>query len=82
MNVHIYDTHVTTDDNQYLHFDVLVNDLNVDKVKQYADDYLNSLGITASNIRQASCQFCHSELANPEVQSAIEQKGHAIIRLS
>jgi len=82
MKVHFFDTHVTTEDNQYLHFDVLVNDDSVDSVKRFAEEYLTSLGIAASAIRQAACQFCHSELANPEVQNTIEQKGYAIIRLS
>lgn len=82
MQIHIFDTHVTTDDNQYLHFDVLVSDESVDNVKRYADEYLDSLGISANSIRQAACQFCHSEIANPEVQTSIEQKGYAIIRLS
>jgi hypothetical protein len=81
MNIHIYDTHVLTDTGEYIHFDVLVNDENVNKVKQYADGYLASLGISTNNISQSRCNFCHSEIANPEVQQNILGQGYSIIRL-
>lgn len=81
MKIHVYDTHVHTATGQYVHFDILVNDENVDQVKQYAESYLTSLGIAADNIEQSRCNFCHSEVANPEVQNNIVTQGHSIIRL-
>ncbi|GGD61214.1 DUF2024 family protein [Lacimicrobium alkaliphilum] len=81
MQVHVYDTHVHTSAGQYLHFDVLVDDSNVGQVKQFAQDYLTSLGVTADKITQSRCNFCHSEIANPEVALAIENNGHSILVL-
>ncbi|MFY8349259.1 DUF2024 family protein [Pseudoalteromonas sp. SSM20] len=81
MQVHIYDTHVTTNNGHYLHFDVLVDDANVSKVKQFAEQYLKANGIEVSQISQSRCQFCHSEIANPETIQKINQQGHAIIEL-
>jgi hypothetical protein len=81
MNIHIYDTHVHTASGEYVHFDVLVNDENIVQVKQYAEKYLASLGIPIDNISQSRCNFCHSEIANPEVQQNILMQGHSIIRL-
>lgn len=81
MNIHIYDTHVHTDSGEYVHFDVLVNDENINKVKQYAESYLASLGISIDNISQSRCNFCHSEIANPEVQQNILEQGYSIIQL-
>ena len=61
MNVHIYDTHIRTTSGLYLHFDVLVNDQNKDKVKvkeenkltkkekqQMEDDIYDLLGVEAN----------------------------------
>ena len=81
MKVHVYDTHVKTQTGGYLHFDVLVSDEYKDKVTDYAQQYLTSLGITAENITQNSCLFCHSEIANPEVKSAIKSDEHYILPL-
>jgi hypothetical protein len=81
MQIHVYDTHVNTTSGQYIHFDVLVSDKNADKVEQYAKQYLASLGVQVDNIKQSRCNFCHSEIANPEVQENIANHGHSIIRL-
>lgn len=81
MKIHVYDTHVHTNAGNYVHFDVLVNDENVNNVKKFAQDYLSSLGIQTENIEQSRCNFCHSEMANPEVQQNIATHGHSILRL-
>ncbi len=81
MKIHVYDTHVHTAAGDYVHFDVLVNDEHVSQVKRYAENYLASLGIQGKNIEQSRCNFCHSEIANPEVQKNIAAQGHSIIRL-
>ncbi|MGI2110424.1 DUF2024 family protein [Shewanella frigidimarina] len=81
MRIHIYDTHVHTTSGQYIHFDVLVSDENIKQVDQYAKQYLASLGVEADNIKQSRCDFCHSEIANPEVQQNIADYGHSIIQL-
>jgi len=81
MRIHVYDTHVHTADGDYVHFDVLVTDQHIDQVKRYAENYLASLGIQGKNIKQSRCNFCHSEIANPEVQKNIAAQGHSIIRL-
>lgn len=81
MKIYVYDTHVHTASGQYIHFDILVNDENISQVKQYAEGYLASLGIQVENIEQNRCNFCHSEIASPEVQKNISTQGHSIIRL-
>ena len=81
MQVHVFDTYVTTSTSQYVHFDVLVDDKNKDQVKEFAQVYLSSLGIEVDSINQSRCDFCHSEIANPEVITAIEKHGYSIIPL-
>ncbi len=81
MKIHIYDTHVRINSGLYLHFDVLVNDENKAKVQQYAKDYIAKQGIAEHQLQLNSCQFCHSEMANPDVRLTIEREGHYILRL-
>lgn len=81
MNIHVYDTHVHTQSGEYLHFDVLVNDQNVPHVERYANAYLSSLGIEKGAVKQGRCQFCHSEIATPEVQAQIIKQGYCILPL-
>lgn len=81
MQIHVFDTHVMTVSGEYIHFDVLVNNENIKEVEQYAKQYLDSLGVKVDNIKQSRCNFCHSELANLEVQDSIASQGHSIIRL-
>lgn len=82
MKIHVYDTYVTTTAGQYLHFDVLVNEQNTLDVSKFAESYLHGLGIQSAQIKSNSCQFCHSEMANLEVQSKIQNNGHYILPLS
>lgn len=81
MKVHVFDTRVTTQAGAYIHFDVLVDDANVSNVKQFAERYLTSIKVSAADIKLGQCNFCHTELANPEVQSLIEKQGYTIIPL-
>ena len=82
MKIHVFDTHVRTTTGEYLHFDVLVDDANSKRVNEYVGRYLNSKGIQASELKSSSCQFCHSEIANPDVQAAIHANGHYILPLA
>ena len=81
MKIHVYDTHVDTSLGEHIHFDVLVNDENISNVKKFADNYLVSLGVKPEQIKQDRCNFCHSEMANPEVEENIRNYGHSILRL-
>ena len=79
MKVHIYDTHVKTENGNYYHFDVLVSDETKAKATKFAQLYLDSIGVSSADIKQNSCDFCHSEAANPAVQQEIEASGYYII---
>ncbi|QLE84172.1 DUF2024 family protein [Shewanella sp. Scap07] len=82
MQIHVYDTHVTTAEGKYLHFDVLVDDSNTANVATFVERYLQTKGIVAATLASASCQFCHSEAANPEVQQSIHSHGYYILPIS
>ncbi len=80
MKIHVYDTHVNTSSGEYIHFDVLVNDENVNNVVKFVESYLAKLGVSIEHIKQSRCDFCHSEMANPEVKEHIKRHGHSILR--
>jgi hypothetical protein len=82
MKIHVYDTHVKTTAGQYLHFDVLVDDEHISSVQTYVRSYLTSMGLAPAQITSNSCLFCHSEIANREVQAIINKDGHYILPLS
>ena len=82
MKIHVYDTHVKTIGGQYLHFDILVDDEHSSKVQEYAQLYLTGRGIKSVEITSNSCLFCHSEIANPDVQNIIKREGHYILPLA
>jgi PP-loop superfamily ATP-utilizing enzyme len=81
MQIHVFDTHVMTVSGEYIHFDVLVDNENIKQVELYAERYLASLGVKIDNIKQSRCNFCHSELANLEVQESVASQGYSIMRL-
>ncbi|PAJ72502.1 hypothetical protein CJF42_20940 [Pseudoalteromonas sp. NBT06-2] len=82
MKIHVYDTHVKTAQGQQLHFDVLVDDDHQSRVEEFAKKHLKNLGIDNAKIATSSCQFCHSEVANPEVQAIIKRQGHYVLPLN
>ncbi len=79
MKVHIYDTHVTTSNGNYYHFDVLVSDETISRATEFAQQYIKKLGLLEAEIDQKKCNFCHSEMANPTVQDEILNSGYYII---
>lgn len=81
MNIQVFDTHVTTSDGRYVHFDVLVQPQDAERACAFAGQFLASRGISADQIRQQSCQFCHSEIGTPDVIAAIQAQQFAIIPL-
>lgn len=81
MNVQVYDTHVTTSHGHYLHFDVLVTPEQAPNAKLYAQQFLQQKGLSSEDIQQQSCDFCHNEIATPEVVAAINAQGYFILKL-
>ncbi|WP_448567678.1 DUF2024 family protein [Thalassotalea ganghwensis] len=79
LKVHVFDTHVTTQCGNYYHFDVLVSDQNVKRATEFAERYMQQIGLADAEVVQKRCNFCHSETANHEVQKEIIKTGYYII---
>jgi hypothetical protein len=81
MNIDVYDTYVRTSAGDLLHFDVLLPIGESKKVKQYAGEWLESIGEIPQEINFESCRYCHTETATEDIQQRILQHGYFIIQM-
>jgi hypothetical protein len=81
MEVKIFDIHITTADQKQYHFDVVVENATSAEAREFALEYLASIDVEISKIRQESCQFCHQKRATKEMIKSIKQNGYYIIAL-
>ncbi|BAN48837.1 DUF2024 family protein [Metapseudomonas resinovorans] len=81
MHVKVFDTHVRTRDGRYLHFDVLTNGGDQAQASRFAGEWLTSQGVQGADIAASECLFCHSEIANAQVEANIARQGYSIIPL-
>ena len=79
MNVDVYDTYVRTVEGDLLHFDVLLPAGDGIRARQYAYQWLRSIGRNPQETTLEKCHYCHSESSDPETQLQIDQYGYFII---
>jgi len=83
MRIHIFDTYAQTADNRVLHFDVLVADeFGAEYARRCALHWLESIGEQTTQIELKSCQYCHSEAANQEMERHVTKTGYGIIQMA
>jgi len=81
MNVDVYDTYAHTTGGTLLHFDVLLLSGNGGRAVEYAQEWLQSIGVNIDKIRQDNCRYCHTEAANPEMQQHVRKHGYFILQM-
>ena len=83
MKVPVWDTYVRRADGLTMHFDILVPDTVQDaqKVYGYGDDYLGTKPFEAETVTTRQCRYCHMEIATPEMEQAIAEKGYYILEM-
>ncbi len=65
-----------------MHFDVLVpSEDGLNEAKGFAQSWLASIGMPIESVQLSRCQYCHSEVAIPEVVRHIKQNGYAVLPL-
>ncbi|MDB2387379.1 DUF2024 family protein [Shewanella sp.] len=81
MNIDVYDSYATTSKG-LMHFDVFVESGTAEDVAfGYGQAWLKSIGENESGLEQSRCNFCHTEIANPNVKQHIEENGHFILKM-
>ena len=78
---HVFDTYAKTSKGRILHFDVLLDDKDVDKALAYARIWLKSIGEEQAVVTQKNCIFCHSAEVSAEFRKQIDEQGYAIYKL-
>lgn len=81
MKIDVYDSYATSNGRR-MHFDVFVESgTSKDKALEYGKQWLASIGEDAEALNQSLCNFCHTEMANPEVERTIKNQGHFILQM-
>ncbi len=83
MEVAVWDTYVKREGGKIMHFDILVESENQDKVRifDFGMEYLKDKSFNTEVLTTNECKFCHIEQANQELEMEIVQKGYAIIEM-
>ncbi len=81
MKIDVYDSYAKFE-GRVMHFDVFVKSgTSSASALQYGKKWLHSIGESTEGLEQSRCNFCHSEMANPEVERAIQTNGHFILQM-
>ncbi len=82
MKIDVYDSYAQTREGRVMHFDVFVEtNTPAEQALQYGKNWLESIGEDTAGLNQSHCNFCHSEVANPEVQLSIKNDGYFILQM-
>lgn len=82
MKIDVYDSFATSIQGHLMHFDVFVAaSTPADQALAYGQQWLVSMGEPAAGLIQSRCNFCHSEVANPDVANHIKSHGYFILQM-
>ncbi len=83
MKVAVWDTYVVKKNGETMHFDIIVPDHLIDEsiVHQMGKEYLSSKNQKDQPLTSRECRLCHQEIASPEMEASISQKGYYIIEM-
>ena len=82
MEIDVYDSYAKTVDGRLMHFDVFIKSgSDPDIALRRGQEWLISIGENPVGLDQSRCNFCHSEVANSDVQREVEQKGFFIFQM-
>ncbi len=82
MRIDVYDSYAKSRQGALMHFDVFVpSGASSEQALLYGKQWLESIGESAAGLSQSPCHFCHSEIANPEVQHAVKSDGYFILQM-
>lgn len=81
MKIDVYDSYAHSN-GRLMHFDVFVESgTSAEKALEYGRQWLASINEQAESLDHSRCNFCHSEISNPEVARTIERDGFFILQM-
>jgi len=81
MKIDVYDSYAKYE-GRVMHFDIFVKTgTSKASALQYGKEWLKSIYEEAEGLEQSLCNYCHSEIANPEVERSIKSTGYFILQM-
>ncbi|MFK7848099.1 MAG: DUF2024 family protein [Rhodothermales bacterium] len=82
MKIAVWDTYVTKQDGNIMHFDILVEEGVVwEDVQKHGKQYLAAKAPGFKALTTAECTFCHIEEASDDLKKIINTQGYSIIEM-
>lgn len=83
MKVAVWDTYVTKNNGDVMHFDIIapLEMKNTSIIYNYGKEYLKTKGQEGQPLTSEQCSFCHIETVKPEWEAEIKKKGYFIIEM-
>lgn len=82
MKIAVWDTYVTKQDGNIMHFDILVEEGVVwEDVQKHGKQYLAAKALGFKALTTAECTFCHIEEASDDLKKIINTQGYSIIEM-
>lgn len=82
MKIAVYDTRVTRNDGEIMHFDILVPDSTThEKALDFGRRYLAEKKQSGQALRAEECKFCHLEQAPADIEQSVLAKGYHIVEI-
>lgn len=81
MNIDVYDSYAQTSQG-LMHFDVFViSGTPKAEALRFGRLWLKNIGEHEGALEQSRCNFCHSQIANIEIQKEISKNGYFILTM-
>ena len=83
MKIAVWDTYVKKEDNEVMHFDILIPSTitNEQTVYNFGEEYLKTKPFKTEQLTSNECQFCHIEQATEDMMLSINKLGYYIIEI-
>ena len=81
MKCYVYDTYVKAADGHTMHFDVLMQEKDLEKAIAFGKEWLKSIDEENAIMTSKECNYCHVESVPEDVEKSIKEKGYHIIKL-
>ncbi len=82
MKIAVWDTYVTKQDGNIMHFDILVKEgAGFGEVQKHGEQYLAAKAPGYKALTTAECTFCHIEEASDDLKKVITTQGFSIIEM-
>ncbi len=81
MKIDVYDSYAKSG-GRLMHFDVFVPAGTANSTAlQYGRQWLKSIREDSEALQQSLCNYCHSEIANPDVERMVNTDGYFILQM-